>query len=83
MNIKTVSFTYSKLSRIEDGVIPTIIKFDEKNGVQRTESNIRILHGENEKYKSAVTHTNNAGTDTFYNTYPMLNMTTLIALLKS
>jgi hypothetical protein len=26
-----------------DRVIPTIIKFDEKNGVQRTEANIRIL----------------------------------------
>ena len=26
-----------------DRVIPTIIKFDDKNGVQRTEANIRIL----------------------------------------
>ena len=58
-----------------DRVIPTIIKFDEKNGVQRTEANIRILQwGGMKSTGQQWVHTNKAGSGTFYTTYPYAGM---------
>ena len=58
-----------------DRVIPTIIKFDEKNGVQRTESNIRILQwGGMKSTDQQWIHSNKANVDTFYSTYPYAGM---------
>ena len=60
-----------------DRVLPTIIKFDETNGVQRTESNIRILQwGGMLATDQSWIHTNETGflTATSYSTYPYAGM---------
>jgi hypothetical protein len=58
-----------------DRVLPTIIKYDDTNGVQRTESNIRILQwGGMKSTGQQWTHTNDAGVDTNYSTYPYAGM---------
>jgi len=58
-----------------DRVLPTIIKYDDTNGVQRTESNIRILQwGGMLSTDQSWNHTNDAGTATSYSTYPYAGM---------
>ena len=58
-----------------DRVLPTIIKYDDTNGVQRTESNIRILQwGGMKSTDQSWIHTNDANTATNYSTYPYAGM---------
>lgn len=58
-----------------DRVLPTIIKYDDTNGVQRTESNIRVLQwGGMLSTDQSWNHTNDAGTATSYSTYPYAGM---------
>ena len=58
-----------------DRVIPTIIKFDDKNGVQRTESNIRILQwGGMKSTGQQWLHNDRSGTGTVFTTYPYAGM---------
>jgi hypothetical protein len=58
-----------------DRVIPTIIKFDDKNGVQRTEANIRILQwGGMKDTGQQWYHTSRNSTPTLYSTYPYAGM---------
>jgi len=58
-----------------DRVIPTIIKFDENNGVQRTESNIRILQwGGMKATGQQWIHIDTDGNETNYSTYPYAGM---------
>ena len=58
-----------------DRVIPTIIKYDEKNGVQRTESNIRILQWAGLKNtQQGWSYTDNAGVFDFKTSYPYAGM---------
>ena len=58
-----------------DRVIPTIIKFDENNGIQRTESNIRILQwGGMKATGQQWIHLDGAGVQTYYSTYPYSGM---------
>jgi hypothetical protein len=58
-----------------DRVIPTIIKFDDKNGVQRTESNIRILQWGGMKDTDQIwTHSDKSGSTTNYTNYPYAGM---------
>ncbi len=58
-----------------DRVIPTIIKFDDKNGVQRTEANIRILQwGGMKATGQQWYHTSRNATPTLYSTYPYSGM---------
>ena len=58
-----------------DRVIPTIIKFDDKNGVQRTESNIRILQWGGMKDTDQIwTHSDKSASTTNYTTYPYAGM---------
>jgi len=58
-----------------DRVLPTIIKFDDKNGVQRTESNIRILQwGGMKSTGQQWLHNDKSGTGTVYTTYPYSGM---------
>ena len=57
-----------------DRVIPTIIKFDDKNGVQRTEANIRILQwGGLKSTEQQWLHTDSNG-GTFKSVYPYAGM---------
>ena len=57
-----------------DRVIPTIIKFDDKNGVQRTEANIRILQwGGLKSTDQQWLHNDISGT-TFKSDYPYAGM---------
>ena len=57
-----------------DRVIPTIIKFDEKDGVQRTEANIRILQWGGLKDTDQVwLHSDSSGS-TFTTQYPYAGM---------
>lgn len=58
-----------------DRVIPTIIKYDDKNGVQRTESNIRILQWAGLKNtQQGWRYTDNAGVFDFKTSYPYAGM---------
>ncbi len=58
-----------------DRVIPTIIKFDNKNGVQRTEANIRILQWAGLKDTQAVwTYEDNSGVFDLRDQYPYAGM---------
>ena len=58
-----------------DRVIPTIIKFDDKNGVQRTESNIRILQWAGMKSTDFQwTYDDNSGSLDLRNEYPFAGM---------
>ena len=58
-----------------DRVIPTIIKFDDKNGVQRTEANIRILQwGGMKSTGQQWLHNDRSTTGTVYTTYPYAGM---------
>ena len=58
-----------------DRVIPTIIKYDESSGVQRIESNIRILQwGGMKATGQQWIHVDNASNETFYSTYPYAGM---------
>ena len=58
-----------------DRVLPTIIKYDDTNGVQRTNSNIRILQwGGMKTTGQQWIHTNDAGVNTNYSTYPYAGM---------
>lgn len=58
-----------------DRVIPTIIKFDDKNGVQRTESNIRILQWAGLKdTQQQWSYEDNAGSLDLKNQYPYAGM---------
>ena len=58
-----------------DRVIPTIIKFDDKNGVQRTESNIRILQWRGLKNtEQPWEYVDNSGVFDLRNQYPYAGM---------
>ena len=58
-----------------DRVLPTIIKFDDNNGIQRTESNIRILQwGGMKATGQQWIHLDGAGNQTYYTTYPYSGM---------
>jgi hypothetical protein len=58
-----------------DRVLPTIIKFDDNNGVQKTESNIRILQwGGMKATGQQWSHIDVAGNSTNYSTYPYSGM---------
>jgi len=58
-----------------DRVIPTIIKYDDKNGVQRTESNIRILQWSGLKNtQQCWDYTDNSGVFDLRTTYPYAGM---------
>jgi len=58
-----------------DRVIPTIIKYDDKNGVQRTESNIRILQWRGLKNtQNGWSYTDSSGVYDFKTTYPYAGM---------
>ncbi len=58
-----------------DRVLPTIIKFDDNNGVQKTESNIRILQwGGMKATGQQWSHIDGAGNSTNYSTYPYSGM---------
>jgi hypothetical protein len=58
-----------------DRVLPTIIKYDDSNELQRTESNIRILQwGGMKATGQQWIHTNLAANQTFFNTYPYAGM---------
>lgn len=58
-----------------DRVIPTIIKYDDKNGVQRTESNIRILQWSGLKNtQNGWSYTDNAAVLDLRTTYPYAGM---------
>jgi hypothetical protein len=58
-----------------DRVIPTIIKFDDKNGVQRTEANIRILQWAGLKNtQQQWVYEDNSGTLDLRTSYPYAGM---------
>ena len=57
-----------------DRVVPTIIKFDDKNGVQRTEANIRILQWGGLKNTDQLWLHNDSSGSTFKTDYPYAGM---------
>jgi hypothetical protein len=58
-----------------DRVLPTIIKFDDKNGVQRTEANIRILQWRGLKNTEQIwQYEDNSGTLDLRTSYPYAGM---------
>lgn len=58
-----------------DRVLPTIIKFDDKNGVQRTEANIRILQWSGLKNTEQIwQYEDNSGTLDLRTSYPYAGM---------
>lgn len=57
-----------------DRVIPTIIKFDDKDGVQRTEANIRILQWAGLKDTSQVWFHKDTSSETPKTSYPYAGM---------